>query len=122
MPACKYVAASGSSITAWEKLPSREAAILSGIGKSTINRHRAGACPCNDAEPAAKAAVSGESETHRPDGSADYVRYSDRPWGYEDYRKFIASTGQDPDQVTFTWGWTSNPGGGCWNKLNNVRP
>lgn len=123
LPACKYVAASGSSITAWEKLPSREAAILSGIGKSTINRHRAGACPCNDADPAGKPGnASGESETHRPDGSADYVRFSARPWGYEDYRKFIRSTGQDPDQVTFTWGWTSNPAGGCWNKLNNVRP
>lgn len=125
LTACKYAAASGSSITAWEKLPSREAAILSGIGKSTINRHRAGTCPCNDADPAAAAKtgnVSGESETHRPDGSADYVRFSARPWGYEDYRKFIASTGQDPDQVTFTWGWTSNPAGGCWNKLNNVRP
>jgi hypothetical protein len=24
--------------------------------------------------------------------------------------------------VTFTWGWTSNPTGGFWNKLNNVRP
>jgi predicted phosphodiesterase len=24
--------------------------------------------------------------------------------------------------VTFTWGWTSNPAGGFWNKLNNVRP
>lgn len=121
--ACKYVSAAGSSLTAWEELPSREAAILAGIGKSTINRHRAGECACEDgaAEPAAKAAA-GESETHRADGSADYVRYSARPWGYEDYRKFIASTGQDPDAVTFTWGWTSNPGGGCWNKLNNVRP
>lgn len=64
----------------------------------------------------------GESETHNPDGTSSYVRYSERPWGHDDYRAFIRSQGQDPDQVTFTWGWTSNPAGGFWNKLNNVRP
>lgn len=64
----------------------------------------------------------GESETHNADGTSSYVRFSQEPWGYEDYREFIRSKGQDPDQVTFTWGWTSNPLGGFWNKLNNVRP
>lgn len=68
------------------------------------------------------ASATGESETHNPDGSSSYVRFSQEPWGYEDYREFIRSKGQDPDQVTFTWGWTSNPLGGFWNKLNNVRP
>jgi len=66
--------------------------------------------------------VAGESEQHGPDGSSSYTRYSEQPWGYEDYREFIRSRGQNPDDVTFTWGWTSNPGGGTWNKLNNVRP
>lgn len=66
--------------------------------------------------------TAGESEKHNPDGSADYVRFSERAWGYDDYRTFIASQGQNPDDVTFTWGWTSNPNGGFWNKLNNVRP
>ncbi|SJN20837.1 AsnC family protein [Mycetocola reblochoni] len=65
---------------------------------------------------------AGESETHNPDGTSSYVRYSERPWGYNDYRDFIRTVGQDPDNVTFTWGWTSNPAGGFWNKLNNVRP
>lgn len=65
---------------------------------------------------------TGESEQHNADGTANYVRYSTEPWGYDDYREFIRSTGQDPDQVTFTWGWTSAPSGGFWNKLNNVRP
>lgn len=65
---------------------------------------------------------SGESEMHNPDGTASYVRFSEEPWGHDDYREFIRSRGQDPDQVTFTWGWTSNPAGGFWNKLNNVRP
>lgn len=121
--ACKYVSAAGSSLTAWEELPSREAGILAGTGKTTVNRHRAAECACHTAptEPGHKT-PAGESETHRPDGSADYIRFSERPWGYEDYRAFIRGTGQDPDTVTFTWGWTSNPSGGCWNKLNNVRP
>jgi hypothetical protein len=70
----------------------------------------------------AETAHVGEFETHNPDGSANYCRFSEKPWGYEDYREFIASKGQDPDAVTFTWGWTSNPAGGFWNKLNNVRP
>lgn len=123
MAVCKYVAAAGASLAKWEEHTSREAALLSGVGKSTVNNHRAGTCACSDVEPVTrKDAPSGESETHRPDGSADYVRFSERPWGYEDYRKFIRSTGQDPDKVTFTWGWTSNPAGGCWNKLNNVKP
>lgn len=65
---------------------------------------------------------SGESETHNPDGTASYTRFSEQPWGLDDYREFIKSKGQDPDEVTFTWGWTSNPAGGFWNKLNNVRP
>lgn len=68
------------------------------------------------------ASASGESETHEPDGSSSYVRFSEVAWGFEDYREFIRSKGQDPDRVTFTWGWTSNPAGGFWNKLNNVRP
>lgn len=64
----------------------------------------------------------GESETHRPDGSSDYVLTGERAWGYNDFCEFIRSKGQDPDEVTFTWGVTTNPSGGFWNKLNNVRP
>jgi hypothetical protein len=124
MTACKYAAAAGASLTTWDKLSSREAATLAGVGKSSVNNHRSGNCPCaTELRDVPRHITTGESETHRPDGSADYVRYSDRPWGYEDYREFIRSTGQDPDKVTFTWGFTSNATGhGFWNKLNNVRP
>lgn len=115
---CKYAAAAGASLNAWDKLSSREAATLAGVGKSTVNSHRNNTCGCDKPE-----TVSGESETHNADGSANYVRFSERPWGHDDYREFIASTGQDPDKVTFSWGWTSNATGtGFWNKLNNVRP
>lgn len=74
------------------------------------------------AQAAGKPSGTGESETHNADGSSAYVRFSKEAWGYDQYREFIASTGQNPDDVTFTWGWTSNPAGGFWNKLNNVRP
>ena len=126
MSACKYATAAGS-LDAQELedvtgMSANVAAKFLGIGATTIKDHRRGECMCGKAQDAPKAEVAGESETHRPDGSADYVRFSERPWGFEDYRKFIRSTGQDPDKVTFTWGWTSNPGGGAWNKLNNVRP
>lgn len=128
MPACKYATAA-AQLDAQElediKGMSAIAAarFLGNVGKTVIKEHRGGYCVCGaESAPAKAAEVAGESETHRPDGSADYVRFSERPWGFEDYRKFIRSTGQDPDKVTFSWGWTSNPGGGAWNKLNNVRP
>jgi predicted phosphodiesterase len=66
--------------------------------------------------------VVGESELHDPKKGSSFTRFSRVAWGYEDYVKFIAEKGMDPEKVTFTWGWTSNPNGGFWNKLNNVRP
>lgn len=116
---CKYGAAATSNT---EAMTSRQAARFTGHSKSAINDHRAGNCVCGKAGTASLSVVpAGESEQHNPDGSSSYTRYSDTPWGYDDYRAFIASKGQDPDAVTFTWGWTSNPAGGVWNKLNNVR-
>jgi hypothetical protein len=100
------------------------AAFLGTISATTIKDHRRGECACTkpDTEPIAADVAAGESETHNADGSSSYTRFSQEPWGFEDYREFIATKGQDPNLVTFTWGWTSNPGGGFWNKLNNVRP
>jgi hypothetical protein len=120
MSKCKYGAAATANT---ESMTSRQAARFTGHSKSAINDHRAGNCVCGKAGTAKLSVVpAGESEQHNPDGSSSYTRYSDTPWGYDDYRAFIASKGQDPDKVTFTWGWTSNPAGGVWNKLNNVRP
>jgi predicted phosphodiesterase len=82
-----------------------------GVHRTAITRHLGHA----------DKAIGGESETHGEDGD-NYVRFSHTVWGYDDYRDFIRARGQDPDTVTFTWGWTSNPAGGFWNKLNNVRP
>jgi len=123
MSRCKFAADLGAAIPTWDNLSSRETARITGYSKSAINTHRAGKCICTDDVTSKAAATNqGESEQHNADGSSSYVRISDKAWGYEDYREFIRSVGQDPDKVTFTWGWTSNPAGGFWNKLNNVRP
>lgn len=92
-------------------LPAKEAAKKLGVHKASIYRAREKYVRQTDGT------VSGNS-----DGSSNYVFSSDEAWGYEDFRKFIKSRGQDPDDVTFTWGVTSNPAGGFWNKLNNVKP
>jgi hypothetical protein len=95
------------------------------MGQRCKYRHRIDAATgkCRYRHEPEETTAAGESETHNPDGTSNYVKYSKDPWGYEDYRAFIASKGQDPDRVTFTWGWTSHPSGtGFWNKLLNVRP
>lgn len=84
-----------------------------GVSEATIRRHREGHVE-NTSD------ATGESESHGPNGSS-FVRFSQTAWGYDDYVAFIRERGMDPDNVTFTWGWTSNPQGGFWNKLNNVR-
>lgn len=87
-----------------------------GVAEGSVRRHLNH--PPRDNSPQQN---PGESEEHGPNGSS-YTRFSEEPWGFEDFRSFIRSRGQDPDLVTFTYGWTSNPAGGVWNKLNNVRP
>jgi predicted phosphodiesterase len=92
-----------------------------GVSEKSVRRHLQHAPKVQGDVPINAARTGGESETH--DSAGDhYVRFSQEPWGHDDYRAFIQSKGQNPDEVTFTWGWTSNPVGGFWNKLNNVRP
>lgn len=130
MSLCKYGAeASSRSEKAWaevvEMTANEAAKFLGTVSATTIKDHRRGECACTkpDTEPPAAEQNAGESAMHNPDGSASYTRFSDHPWGYEEHREFIRSQGQDPDEVTFTWGYTSNATGvGFWNKLNNVRP
>ncbi|UOQ60372.1 metallophosphoesterase [Leucobacter rhizosphaerae] len=92
-----------------------------GISRHAVKRDRAKLGERRE-NPTTGPVIAGESETHRPDGSADYVLNSEQAWGYSDFCRFIESKGQNPDEVTFTWGVTTNPSGGFWNKLNNVRP
>lgn len=91
------------------------------VAETTIRRHRKKLGIATPIPVKPLDSTGGESEAHNADGSASYVRFSETAWGYDDYCAFIRSKGQDPDEVTFTWGWTSNPAGGFWNKLNNVR-
>lgn len=42
-------------------------------------------------------------------------------WGEGDWREWLREKGTDPETVTFTFGVTSNPSGGYWNKLLNVK-
>jgi hypothetical protein len=78
---CKY----GAVYTAnTEAMTSRQAAKFTGISKSAINDHRASNCVCGKAD--VTRSTAGESEQHNQDGSSSYTRFSDTPWGYEDYR------------------------------------
>lgn len=88
------------------------------VGKTSINDHRRGECSCSTkAAPMEKFSASGTD-----DRAEAYTISNETAWGYEDFCEFIRSKGQDPDQVTFSWSVTSNPAGGYWNKLTNVKP
>lgn len=61
------------------------------------------------------------------EGSVDPVKGdsvslgADEAWGQEDWEDWLRSKGTDPGSVTFSWGVTTNPAGGFWNKLYNVK-
>lgn len=95
-----------------------------GVSEAAIRRHKKhdDQAPSTHKANGADDAAAGDSFTQNPDGSFSASKYSEVAWGFDDYREFIRENGQDPDEVTFTWGWTSAPTGGFWNKLNNVRP
>lgn len=61
-------------------------------------------------------------DKHDPENGSSYTRMAATAWGEDDWRDFLRAKGTDPDEVTFNFGVTSNPSGGYWNKLNNVRP
>jgi predicted phosphodiesterase len=42
-------------------------------------------------------------------------------WGEDDWKEWLRLKGTNPDDVTFQIGVTTNPSGGYWNKLLNVR-
>lgn len=61
-------------------------------------------------------------DRHDPVNGSSFTRMADTAWGESDWREFLRLKGTDPDTVTFSHGVTSNPSGGYWNKLLNVRP
>lgn len=60
-------------------------------------------------------------DKHDPENGSSYTRMADTAWGKEQWDDFLRLTGTDPDTVTYSHGVTSNPSGGYWNKLLNVR-
>lgn len=73
-------------------------------------------------EPSPDEIPAAESETRDSTGQIlDAAKMSQTAWGLDEWRIYLRQKGQDPDAVTFTYGVTSNPQGGFWNKLNNVR-
>lgn len=63
-----------------------------------------------------------KGEVYKEDGTMEFTISASYAFGKEDFDEFIRSRGQDPDEVTYSWGVTSNPSGGFWNKLLNVKP
>lgn len=99
------------------KLSNVALGLIVGVSEKNIRNHR------NNHQgvvPTAKMPL-GESELHDDKGD-HYTVPSLVSWGYDDFCEYIRVKGQDPDAVTFSWGVTSNPMGGYWNKINNVRP
>lgn len=71
---------------------------------------------------AQKAIKADEEIIYGSDGkvqSAGFMMQS--AWGEADWKAWLAEKGTNPDDVTFTFGVTSNPSGGYWNKLLNVK-
>lgn len=91
-----------------------------GVGEASVRRHFLHSAERGEIPLTEDGVVT--KEKHKNDGSTDYEITASRAFKYEDFRRFIKAGGQDPDEVTFSWGVTTNPQGGFWNKLNNVRP
>lgn len=90
-----------------------------GVAEGSIRRHK------KHSRTTALQAVLRDQEyvndTHDPVNGNSYTRMADTAWGKDEWREFLRLKGTDPDTVTFTFGVTSNPSGGYWNKLLNVR-
>lgn len=115
------------------KLSNGEVARLAGNSRDQVSVHRRalGIEPSTAPLPAPAPATAfhrtipgaeGDSHSVNDDGSENWSIVGQRPWGREQYEQFIRDNGDDPERTHFTYGWTSNPHGGGWNKLNNVRP
>lgn len=76
-----------------------------------------------DAEQKAKAAIKAD-EYFMKDSDGNFreaTLLATTAWGENDWKAWLTEKGTDPEEVTFTFGVTSNPSGGYWNKLLNVR-
>jgi hypothetical protein len=100
-----------------------------GIAKSAVNkwrrRVRQGQALPSTGTPAHRvgaATAADDMQRDSEDRILSATRMAATAWGAAEWREFIRAHGQDPDTVTFRYGVTSNPTGGYWNKLLDVRP
>lgn len=97
----------------------KNAAAIVGCSEASIRRHRK-----HSMSVAAQAIAHDQeyvNDTHDPEKGSSYTRAAGTMWGENEWRDFLRLKGTDPDTVTFTFGATTNPQGGYWNKLLNVR-
>lgn len=100
-----------------------------GMAKSAVNkwrrRVRDGQQLPSNGTPAHRvgaATAADDMQRDSDDRILSATRMAATAWGAAEWREFIRAHGQDPDTVTFRYGVTSNPTGGYWNKLLDVRP
>lgn len=95
-------------------------AAIVGCNEASIRRHR------KHTMSTVQQAIARDQEyvndTYDPVKGSSFTRMADTAWGENEWREFLTAKGTDPDSVTFTFGVTSNPNGGYWNKLLNVKP
>lgn len=119
-PDCKTCAWETTNGPIPTNLSNSAAARLIGCNEASIRRHR------KHTTRTAQQAILHDQEyvndTYDPDKGNSYTRMAGTAWGENEWRDFLRLKGTDPDSVTFTFGVTSNPNGGYWNKLLNVRP
>ena len=62
------------------------------------------------------------SGTSDPLKGQSFELTASEPWGEKHWREWLRENGTDPDKVSFSFGVTTNPQGGYWNKINQVKP
>ena len=114
---CEYEAESGVKVD--DSKSHVEWAEVIGASEGAVRRHKAHrAADVPLTEEGVVTDSGGDTET----GEKRYTITAARAFDYSDFVEFIRQGGQDPDEVDFDWGVTTNPHGGFWNKINRVRP
>lgn len=62
------------------------------------------------------------SGTSDPVKGQSFELTASEPWGEKHWCEWLRENGTDPDKVSFSFGVTTNPQGGYWNKINQVKP
>ena len=99
---CPYIAGlenHGFDLTEAEALPSRKAAPLAGVGKSTVNKHRAGTCTCGQDTSTPEPTGRRDSVELGPDGGSLLYHTTDQA-PIRDWSDVLQHLGVDPEKWT----------------------